>query len=321
MRRPLTVLLTAGVLGLSGLVAAGAAGRAGGLAGGGRGRAGAAAVGEAPVLTARQQRQFDLALQKVAARLRALEEKLRVAQQEVFAAAVASPFDEKAVRNKAEAAARTQADITLVRAKALAAMAQNMGSSQKQQFSAAAGASSLLTGELAASSGPAAGGSDPGGSAAGRGRTGSPAVGQAANSGAPVTAQGEASGGTVELTAEQQRAFQQALQKDLPRLRNMGANLRSAINDLVVTTLASDYNEESIREKAAAVAGVQVAMGTMRLKALAAVAQAMSPEQKRQLIDSPATFPALSEGSVNSAASGRGGSIFGVGRDPLPKER
>jgi Spy/CpxP family protein refolding chaperone len=82
-----------------------------------------------------EQRQlFQDALQKENDNLRGLDEKLRAAQKELVEATLASTYDESAVRTKAEAVAKIQTDITVVRAKALAAVAPSLKPEQKQQM-------------------------------------------------------------------------------------------------------------------------------------------------------------------------------------------
>jgi uncharacterized membrane protein len=81
-----------------------------------------------------QQRQlFQQALQKENDKLRGLEGKLRTAQKDLLETTLASTYDEKAVRGKAEALAAIQVEITTVRAKALATVVPTLKPEQKQQ--------------------------------------------------------------------------------------------------------------------------------------------------------------------------------------------
>jgi hypothetical protein len=310
----LLVLLVAGLLSVHCPVVFGA--RGGGRAGGVGGAEESPADPGLPGLSLQHQRLFQWTLQNTADKLRALEEKLAAAQRAMLASALASPSDQKAVKSQAEVVAGLQAEISVLRAKALSAVAQTMLPAAQRQFAATPDAASILSGEpaggdvLAPAGGPAAGAPAPGLATSGR------VTGVSAN---PSSQQ-------VALTADQQQLFQQALQKDAAHLRNMSANLRSALNDLVIAAVVAD-NKESLQEKAAAVTGVQVGMGAIRLEALAAVAQKMSPEQRQQLVESPVLFQALCEGNAPFGAAtaggrgGRGGGVLGAGRDPLPKER
>ena len=92
-----------------------------------------------------QQRQaFQEALQKNNEKLRSLETKLRTAQKEVLTATLAEKYDEKTVRDKVEAAAKIQSEITLLRAAALATVAPTLKPDQKQQILESPGGALLL---------------------------------------------------------------------------------------------------------------------------------------------------------------------------------
>lgn len=82
-----------------------------------------------------QQRQlYQEAVQKDTDKLRALDEKLRVAQKELVEAVLSSSYDEKVVQTKAEAVAKIQVEITMLRAAALATVAPTLKPEQKQQL-------------------------------------------------------------------------------------------------------------------------------------------------------------------------------------------
>ena len=82
-----------------------------------------------------QQRQvYQEAMQKNNDELRKLSEKLRTAQKELMQAVLAEKYDEKAVREKAEAASKIQTDITLLRAKALSSVAPTLKPEQRDQL-------------------------------------------------------------------------------------------------------------------------------------------------------------------------------------------
>jgi Spy/CpxP family protein refolding chaperone len=86
------------------------------------------------VLNDDQRQAFQDALRKQNDQLRPLEEKMRAAQKELIEAALASPYDEKAVRTKADAVAKIQSDIAVLRAKALSAVAPSLEAEQKRQI-------------------------------------------------------------------------------------------------------------------------------------------------------------------------------------------
>jgi Spy/CpxP family protein refolding chaperone len=74
------------------------------------------------------------ASQKESAELRRLNDKLQAAQKEFVQAVVAEKYDEKAVREKADAAARVQADIAVVRSRIFATIAPTLTPEQRQQL-------------------------------------------------------------------------------------------------------------------------------------------------------------------------------------------
>lgn len=71
------------------------------------------------VLTEEQRESFRDAMESHRAELRELEENLRVARRETFQASVAREFNEERVRQRAMAVARAEADLTVLRARAL----------------------------------------------------------------------------------------------------------------------------------------------------------------------------------------------------------
>ncbi|MCX7871803.1 MAG: periplasmic heavy metal sensor [Verrucomicrobiae bacterium] len=93
------------------------------------------------------QRQllFD-GLQAVAPQMREIMEKLRVAQQELVDAVLAEKYDEQTTRQKAEAVAKLQTELTMLRAKAVSAVAPTLTPEQKQEIKDSPFISNLLTG-------------------------------------------------------------------------------------------------------------------------------------------------------------------------------
>jgi Spy/CpxP family protein refolding chaperone len=74
------------------------------------------------------------AVQKDAAETRRLEEKLRVAQKELAQVTMAAPYDEQVVREKADAVAKLQSELTLLRARAFATLAPTLTAEQREQM-------------------------------------------------------------------------------------------------------------------------------------------------------------------------------------------
>jgi len=120
------------------------------------------------VLNQEQRQAFQDALQKDNDKLRGLEEKLRSANKELVDAALASTYDEKTVRAKAEAAAKIQTDITAIRAKALSSVASTLESDQKKQMAESPMGVMLLNGGGFGGRGPGGRGPGGGGGAGGR---------------------------------------------------------------------------------------------------------------------------------------------------------
>src|SRR5262249_29697806 len=90
-----------------------------------RGPFGAGAMGGGPgiervfsVLTDEQRASLREAMEGQFEKVRGLEEKLREARRALLEAALVEKFDETAVREKAEAAAKLEAEVTVIRAKA-----------------------------------------------------------------------------------------------------------------------------------------------------------------------------------------------------------
>jgi Spy/CpxP family protein refolding chaperone len=71
-------------------------------------------------------------------KVRELEEKVREARKDMFVAGIMQKFDEKTVREKAFEAAKADAELTVLRVKALAEMKPPLSVDQLQRISAAA---------------------------------------------------------------------------------------------------------------------------------------------------------------------------------------
>ncbi len=185
MKKPLLILLATGALSTLVALAAdqpapgGAPGGPGAGPGGanrgprgnfqGPGRGGMAGLDE-------QQRQvYQQALQKDGAKLRTLNEKLRLAQKDLLGAVLGTNYDEKVVQGKAEAVSRIQVELTMVRAEALAAVAPTMKPDQKQQvIDSPMGIALLNAGGMGGPMGGGPRGGGPGGGAPGFGPGGGP---------------------------------------------------------------------------------------------------------------------------------------------------
>jgi Spy/CpxP family protein refolding chaperone len=100
----------------------------GNLQGGGRGNFGGWGLDEKQTELLREAMQADTD------EIRKLDEKLRAAQKELVQAVIAEKYDEKIVREKAEAVAKIQTEITMLRAKQVATVAPTLKPEQREQW-------------------------------------------------------------------------------------------------------------------------------------------------------------------------------------------
>ena len=116
----------------------------------------------------------------------------------------------------------------------------------------------------------------------------------------------------IGLDDEQLQLYREAVQKNGDELRKLDEKLRAAQKELLQAAIAEKYDEKAVREKAEAVAKIQVDLTTLRAKALCTVAPTLKPEQREQLENSPAGAAMLMGGF------GRGGGFGGGGFGPGP---
>lgn len=109
---------------------------------------GAPMRGGFPTLTEKQRELLREATQKDSEQLRGLEEKLRGVQKDLVKASLAEKYDEQAVRQKADAAAKLQADIIALRAKSFSAIAPTLTPEQREQFENSPFAASMIMGRF-----------------------------------------------------------------------------------------------------------------------------------------------------------------------------
>lgn len=128
------------------------------------GRRGGAGRGAIAGLDDKQRELLREAMQKSQEQVRALDEKMRAAQRELVNAALAEKYDEKVVREKAEAVAKIQTDVTVLRAKALSSVAPSLKPEQREQLANSPMGAAMLSGRM-------------GGGMGGRGPDGAPGAG------------------------------------------------------------------------------------------------------------------------------------------------
>lgn len=119
------------------------------------------------------------------------------------------------------------------------------------------------------------------------------------------------------LDDQQMQLYREATQKDGDQLRKLDEKLRVAQKELIQAALAEKYDENAVREKAEAVAKIQVEITTLRSKALSAVAPTLKPEQRDQLLNSRFGATMLTGGGgFGGAGGGPGGPATGGRRAP-----
>jgi Spy/CpxP family protein refolding chaperone len=98
---------------------------------GGQGHAIGALMG---VLTDQQRTSFRAAMTEMRGQLRELEPKLRAARQDLLASSIAGKFDENVIRQKALALSRIEAELTVLRLKALSQVQPPLSAEQIEKI-------------------------------------------------------------------------------------------------------------------------------------------------------------------------------------------
>lgn len=86
------------------------------------------------VLTEEQRQSLRKAMDAQREKSRELEEKMRGARRDLFRASLTAEFDEEAIRAKALAVAKLDAELTVLRAKAFSQMKPALSTEQKEQL-------------------------------------------------------------------------------------------------------------------------------------------------------------------------------------------
>jgi Spy/CpxP family protein refolding chaperone len=131
------------------------------------------------------------------------------------------------------------------------------------------------------------------------------------SAGRPMTDRGDRGGflgrgGGRVLDDRQRELFSDALQKHQPELGRLDGRLRAAMTELMKATLAGNYDETAVREKAGAVAQIQAEMIRLCCEALSAVAPTLRPEQQEELLTGRAGTMLLTGGPMDFGGRGPG---------------
>jgi len=111
-----------------------------------------------------QQRQTVRdALQKENDQIQKLETQLREAQKELMKVVLAEKFEEKVVREKAEAVAKIQTELLMIRAKAYASVAPTLKPEQRESMVNSSFSYMMMSGAFGGRGGPGGFGGDRGG--------------------------------------------------------------------------------------------------------------------------------------------------------------
>lgn len=103
-------------------------------------------------------------------------------------------------------------------------------------------------------------------------------------------------GGGFMLDEKQREVMREAMQNHREDLARLNERLRQAQRELAEALLAEKQDQATIRQKAEAVAKVEVELTMVRAKVIAAVAPTLRPEQRQQFIENPFALNVLMGG-------------------------
>jgi len=120
--------------------------------------------------------------------------------------------------------------------------------------------------------------------------------------------------GTVLALDDQQRQlFREALDKDRETLAKLNDKLQAAQNELLRATLAENFDEKVVAQKADAVGKIEAEIMVIQARAFSAVAPTLKPEQRQELENSRLGVMMLRGGFVGFGGGLRGGGLGGGG--------
>lgn len=107
------------------------------------------------------------------------------------------------------------------------------------------------------------------------------------------------------LDDKQQALLREGFQANATQMRELMDKLQAANRELLNAVLAEKYDEQVVRQKAEAVAKIQVELIMLRAKVVSALAPTLTPEQREQIENSP--FVGMLLGGGFGGFGGRGG--------------
>ncbi len=115
------------------------------------------------------------------------------------------------------------------------------------------------------------------------------------------------------LDEKQQTLLREAMQNNRDAFQALREKMQAAQKELTQAMLAKSQDEGTIRQKAEAVAKIQVEEMLLQAKAVAALVPTLTPEQREQLENSPFGMMML-RGGMRGGPMNRGGGGAGGGR-------
>ncbi len=122
------------------------------------------------------------------------------------------------------------------------------------------------------------------------------------------------------LDDKQRELFREAMQNQSAALQKLDEQMRVAQKELTQAMLAEKADEKVLREKADAVAKIQVEQTLLRAKAFAVVVPTLKPEQREQIENAPWAMGMLMGGGGFGGSFG-GGMRGGRGGGGGPPQR
>jgi Spy/CpxP family protein refolding chaperone len=122
------------------------------------------------------------------------------------------------------------------------------------------------------------------------------------------------------LTDQQREVMRESMQTHMADLRRLNEKMRAAEKELMQAIMAEKQDEKVIREKAEAVAKIQVEETMLRAKMFAPIVPTLTAEQREQFENSPMMLRMMGGmGGMGMGGGARGGGGGGPGGDRPPR--